>query len=247
MVRAGGIDPPTLVTSRRCSTTELSAHLHESENEYIKKNILMKVISASNKNATIEAAEVLSRGGVVVYPTDTLYGLGVDATDRKAIEKIYDIKSRVNRKPIHVVVESLQAAEPYVEVTPLARSLAREFFPGALTIVLKAKDSVPQILLGGGDTLGIRVPDKDFCIDLARAFGKPYTTTSANRSGAGNPLSVEDVREMLDENFERLDLVIDGGQLSERKASTMVDATGVTPRIIREGAIPAERILHIHS
>lgn len=202
----------------------------------------MEIIRSTDLKAVSRAADVLRRGGFIVYPTDTIYGLGVDATNEEAIRKVYEVKMRPESKPMHVVVSDLEAAGPYVEITPLASKLARAFLPGPLTLVLKAKDGVPPLLMGGTGTLGIRVPNNAFCLALAREFGKPFTTTSANRSGAGNPFSLDDLQMMLGPAYEQVSLVVDGGTLPQAKPSTFVDARGTEPVILRVGDITEEMI-----
>lgn len=195
--------------------------------------------------AVLRAAEILRSGGIVLYPTDTVYGLGVDALNVEAIQKIFTIKGRSAGNPMSVVVESLEAAEPYVVVNDSVRKLAVAFWPGALTVVLRKKETIPTELTGDRDTLGIRVPNNSFCLALAREFKKPYTTTSANKAGKGDCKNVEEVRTSLGRHFDAIDLVIDGGQLMSTTPSTVVDVSDGAPRIFREGAVPASHVLGV--
>lgn len=204
----------------------------------------MEILSAADPQAPGTAAHILAQGGVVVYPTDTLYGLAADATNEAAIRSIFSVKGRDEKKPIHVVVENLDAAQAYVVRTPLAKRLAETFLPGALTIVLNAQPSVSKALLGTGTTLGIRIPNHPFCLALARAFQKPYTATSANWSGHAPGRTIEEVFSSFPNGFAGIDLVIDGGEIAAGEPSTVVDARGEKPLLIREGAIPFLDIEH---
>lgn len=197
----------------------------------------MQIFSATDPQAPEKAADVLEKGGLIIYPTDTLYGLGADATNRSAVRAIFSVKGRDEKKPVHVIVADLAMAETYARVTPLAVRLAARFLPGALTLVLEAKPSVLGVLRAGGTTIGIRIPKNDFCIALARAFGKPYTATSANPSGVSTGRNIKELRASFPHGFHGIDLVIGGGEVSGAP-STVVDARGEKPLCIREGALP---------
>lgn len=188
------------------------------------------------------ATAALGRGGIVLYPTDTLYGLGADSLNKEALEKILAIKGRDAGKPIHSIVSSLEAAKPYAEVTPLAEALAKRFLPGPLTILLAKKDAVPDWAVSGRSTFGIRVPKHELCLAIAHAFGKPYTATSANKSGVSPERSVDAIISQLEAEAQLIDLIIDAGELPEREPSSVVDASGDEPLIVREGAISARDI-----
>lgn len=138
---------------------------------------------ADDLAAPARAAQILASGGVILYPTDTLYGLGADALSDEAVAKIKRIKGRNEQKPIHAVVADMAMAERYAGVNNVARSLAQKFLPGPLTLILKKKEGIETGIARDMSTFGIRIPDNVFCLDLAREFGKPFTTTSANASG----------------------------------------------------------------
>ena len=140
----------------------------------------LKLSEANIEECAARAATVLRAGGVVLYPTDTLYGLGSDALSDEAVAKVYALKRREEGKPIHCIVADIGVAEQYAEVTATARTLAQEFMPGALTLVLKKKSGVAMGVARGFETFGIRIPNNSFCLALAKKFGKPYTTTNAN-------------------------------------------------------------------
>jgi len=206
----------------------------------------MEVLFLNSRNSAqcaARAADVLRAGGVVLYPTDTLYGLGADAFSGVAVEKLYAIKAREKGKVMHCVVADLAAAARYAVPDERAEQLARKLLPGPLTLILKKK---PNVVTGIGkdiDTLGIRIPNNDFCLALARSFGAPYTTTSANISGAPTARRISEILSQLGPTAgHMIDLVIDAGELPESLPSTVVDLSGDEPVILREGAISAKDI-----
>ena len=190
-----------------------------------------------------EAAELLRKGKVVVYPTDTIYALGVNALAHEAIERLFAIKERELNKPVHVVVDSLEMAEKYVVLNDAARQLAARFLPGPLTLILPKREVVPDILVGGQQTLGIRIPDNNVCLMLARSAGIPFTTTGANIAGGANPYTIDEAVNQLGPHIDQVDLLIDQGPLAKRPPSTLIDLTGSTPKILRDGPISADEIL----
>jgi L-threonylcarbamoyladenylate synthase len=201
-------------------------------------------LTESNAGKAAErAAEVLRAGGVVLYPTDTLYGLGADAFSDEAVAKIYIIKGRDEKKPVHCIVADLAMAKRYAEVNEPARELAEKFLPGPLTLVLKKDRQLDTGIARGVDTLGVRIPQSDFCLALAKRFGAPYTTTSANIAGASTPRSAGGILSQLGGRAAMIDLVIDAGKLPDSLPSTVVDVSSRDLTILREGAIPAERVL----
>ncbi len=189
-----------------------------------------------------EVLQVLRSGGVILYPTDTLYGLGADAFSDFAIDKVYAIKARERGKPVYAVVENITVAETYGEVTETARTLAEKFLPGPLALVLQKKQGIEGGIARGMDTLGIRIPNHAFCLALAQKFGKPYTTTSANIAGKLPERSVDHILEQLGEGASFIDLVIDGGEVKDTTPSTIVDVSSGIPEVIREGAILSSQI-----
>jgi len=192
--------------------------------------------------AALRAAEVLRAGGVILYPTDTLYGLGADALSDEAVEKVQQIKGREEGKPIHCIVADTKMAGEYGEFNGTAHRLAKEFLPGPLTIVVEKKAGLDSGIARGIGTIGIRIPKNEFCLTLARAFGKPYTTTSANASGRKTPTTVEGILEQLGESAENISLIIEAGELPDSQPSTVVGVSGSDVVVLREGAIPAADI-----
>ncbi len=188
--------------------------------------------------AVMRAAEVLRQGGAVIYPTDTLYGLGVDALSDAAVENLYALKGREAGKPTHCIVADLAMAEEYAEVNDAARKIAQKFLPGALTLILKKKSGIEGGIARGMETIGIRIPDNQFCVELARTFGKPFTATSANRAGIEPESEFEKVVVSV-----KADLAIDAGPLPLSKPSTIVNLVSGHPSVLREGAIPGADVL----
>ena len=189
-----------------------------------------------------QASTMLRQGGVILYPTDTLYGLGADAFSDKAVDTIYAIKGRDEKKPIHCIVSDIAMAEEYAEVTNDARLLFERLLPGGLTVILRKRKNVRGGIARGIETIGIRIPHNDFCIQLAGAFGEPFTATSANLAGHEHQWSVEAILKQLGPNAEMIDLIIDAGELPPSAPSTVVDLSGEDPLIVREGAIAAADI-----
>lgn len=192
--------------------------------------------------AVQKAARVLGNGGVILYPTDTLYGLGADAFSDEAVEKVYVIKGRDERKPVHCIVADIAMAEKYADLSNDARLLIGRLTPGPLTLVLKKRPEFVQGIAGRIDTIGIRIPKNDFCLALARQFGRPFTATSANKAGEKSKRNVDAILEQLGAAAGEIDLIVDIGPLPEGPPSTVVDMSGEEPVILREGAIPVADI-----
>lgn len=219
------------------------------------KRIILDGSDEKLREAVAAASEVLAAGlparanrtqagGVILYPTDTVYGLGVDASNAEALERLVALKSgRVEEKGFLVAVADLDRASRYVEVTETAQRLADQFLPGPLTLILKTKHSFPPRLREErGATLAIRIPDHIFCLELARMFERPYVTTSANICGMNANYSIDEVLTQLGERAKQIDLIIDGGVLAKRLPSTIVSIIGEKLEIVREGAISRESI-----
>ena len=205
----------------------------------------LKLSEANIEECAASAAAVLRAGGVVLYPTDTLYGLGSDALSDEAVAKIYAIKRREKWKPIHAIVADLEMAGRYAELTDDVRSFAKQLPKGQVTFILKKRAGSNSGILNGLDTFGFRIPDNELCIALTRAFDGPVTATSANVSGMESGSTVEGILAQLGENARHIDLILDTGELPTRAPSTVVDLSGETPVILREGAIPNSEIWNV--
>jgi L-threonylcarbamoyladenylate synthase len=191
----------------------------------------------------VRAANVLKSGGVVVYPTETLYGLGALATDAEAIERIHVLKRRESGKPILVLAATKDDAVRLVtRVSPAAELLMSAFWPGPLTLVLPVAESFPDVLTQGRRTLGVRVPSSTLCLRLLALTGVPITSTSTNLSKGPVLRSIPAIREVFDSG---VDLYLDAGTLPDRAPSTVVDVSGDLPRLIRAGTIPLQALQRV--
>lgn len=187
-----------------------------------------------------EAASIIRRGGLVAVPTETVYGLAGNGLDEKAVAEIYEVKGRPAVKPLSLMVPDETAMELYCEDVPhQAHTLAKRFWPGPLTIVLKAKKAVPLIVLAGGKTVGLRCPDHPMTLALLWECGLPLAAPSANPSGEASPKTAEQVLAYFD---GKIDAVIDGGPCGIGKESTLIDMSVLPYKILRQGALPTESI-----
>lgn len=186
-----------------------------------------------------DCAEIIKKGGTVAFPTETVYGLGADAFNTEAVEKIYAAKNRPPVKPLSVCVCDLKMAETVAYFNDAARILFEKFLPGPLTIILPKRDCVPDIVTAGLNTVGVRVPSNDVALGLVRLSGTPIALPSANLSGQG---SLSNGREVIKALYGRVDAVIDGGDTEVGAESTIISLVG-EPKILRVGAIPPEKIL----
>jgi L-threonylcarbamoyladenylate synthase len=186
------------------------------------------------------AAEVIRAGGVIVYPTDTMYGIGANALNPEAIAKVQAVKRRTDQKPILVLVPSAaEVGDLTPEITPTAQLLMDAFWPGPLTLVFAAADAIPSVLKSGGGTIGIRVPSNPVCLKLLKLCACPITSTSANLSGEMTEKTVAEIRRNL---AAGVDLYLDAGALPESKPSTVVDVSVTPPRLLRAGVIDVDRL-----
>jgi len=200
----------------------------------------IRLAEVSPGESISEAVRVLRGGGVILFPTDTLYGLGADAFSDEAVDKIYASKGRDEGKPVHCITAGIAMAETYAEITPDARLLFERLLPGALTLIVKKRPGVSGGIARGLDTIGIRIPKNDLCIAIAGKFGRPFTATSANVSGKQPQRSIDAILDQLGEAGAHIDLVMDAGEVPVSLPSTVVDLSGGEPVILREGAVPAE-------
>ena len=186
---------------------------------------------------------ILRQGGIVAYPTDTVYGLGACASIPQAIERVYKIKERPPNMPLPLMLADISQITKLAEhVPPVAWLLIQSFLPGALTIVLSKSNSVPDNITAGNKTVAIRIPDHPVPIALVEGLGTPIVGTSANRSGQPSVLTAEEVYLQLG---DKVDLIVNGSKCPGGKESTVVDMTGDTPIILREGAILVKDIKEI--
>jgi L-threonylcarbamoyladenylate synthase len=193
------------------------------------------------------AARVLADGGLVAFPTETVYGLGADATNAKAVAKIYAAKGRPADHPLIVHVASIAGLGDWADdVRPYAIALARDFWPGPMTLIVKRSALAGDFITGGQDTVGVRVPNHPVALGLLQAFiksgGKGVAAPSANRFGNVSPTTAQAVVAELSEYLADTDQILDGGACDVGVESTIIDCTGDVPRILRPGAVTAQMI-----
>ena len=201
--------------------------------------VATRLLSA-NRDTIAAAARVLSQGGLVAFPTETVYGLGADATNGEAVARLYAAKGRPRFNPLIAHVAEAKAALGLARFSDDARLLAGVFWPGPLTLVLPKAHGCPvsELATAGLDSIAVRVPDHAIARDLLTAFGKPVVAPSANQSGHVSPTSAEHVRADL---AGRIDLIVDGGSASVGVESTIVSCLGV-PTLLRPGGVPRDAI-----
>ncbi len=185
------------------------------------------------------AADVLKNDGIVIYSTDTLYGIAANALSKKAILKVYKIKGRIFKKPLSVAFHSLSQAKRYVKFNTLALRLAKKFLPGPLTIILPMKYEFPKELTSGSKDVGIRIPNNKVALELIKKLGYPITATSANVSGSIDPVTVEDA---IGQIGDKVDLILDGGKCKLKKPSTVIEVRNNKIEILREGVIKKNKL-----
>jgi L-threonylcarbamoyladenylate synthase len=190
--------------------------------------------------ADLAAAAVMLRGGgLVAFPTETFYGLGVDAFQAEAVARVFRAKGRPADKPLLVLVDSLEMAARVVASIPeLARRLIARYWPGALTLIMPARPEVPAALTAGTGSVGVRIPGHTLARALVTAAGQPITAPSANRHGAPPPCTANEVVAGLG---DRVDLVLDGGPTPGGPPSTVLDLSAGPPRVLRAGAVTLSR------
>ena len=190
--------------------------------------------------AADEAAEIIRTGGLVAVPTETVYGLAGNGLDEEAVKQIYEVKGRPQVKPLSLMVPGAEAMDSYCEDVPQeARLLAERFWPGPLTIVLKAKDFIPSIVLAGGDTVGLRCPDHPMTLELLKKAGVPFAAPSANPSGEESPKTAQKVWDYFS---GRIEGIIDGGECGIGRESTIISMVQKPYRILRQGALAEKEI-----
>jgi L-threonylcarbamoyladenylate synthase len=198
---------------------------------------IVKIADVGVDAAAAKAAAVISSGGIVVYPTDTLYGLGVDVLNPDAVDKLHYLKSRDKKKPISILVSSIADMERYTVLTPHAKAFAEKYLPGALTLVLPARKEIPKELTFNG-AIGVRIPDDPFSRAFAYMSEYPVTATSANIAGHVPPNTIQNIIQHFGPNIKDIDLFVDGGPRKSEPPSTVVAFVDDEPRVLRDGAIP---------
>lgn len=204
-------------------------------------------LSTCSVDAIHKAAEILKSGHLVAFPTETVYGLGADATNEEAVKRIYEVKGRPNNHPLIVHVASINALETWTQDIPdYAIELARAFWPGPMTLILKRSELAKDFITGGQDSVGIRVPSDPLALELLSQFeslgGLGVAAPSANRFGQVSPTSAHDVQSELGEFLSGNDLILEGAQSEVGIESTIIDCRNLTPTILRPGAVTKSMI-----
>ena len=187
-----------------------------------------------------QAAELIKQGKIVVFPTETVYGIGANGLDEKAVKKLYEVKQRPLNKPITLLVSNMEMVESVAkDITETEYKIMEKFFPGPLTIILKKKEIVPDIVTSGQDTVGVRMPSGEIARKLIEKAGVPLATPSANITGQPSGTDLQEI----EKNFkEKVDFYIDGGECEIGLASTIVQVVEGRIQILRQGSITLEDI-----
>ena len=208
--------------------------------------IKIEKISDVGENKWQVLADEIKSGKLIIYPTDTVYGLGAIITNEQSINNVYLAKSRSFTSPLIALLSSVDKVDEVAKVTEKERELLQKlgevFWPGALTVILKAREHIPSIMISGGDTIGVRIPNLDLSIKIIELAGGVLATTSANISGEATPRSYD---ELSDEIKNNVDILVDGGECKLGEASTIIDLTKDVPKILRKGAIDIDEIRKI--
>ncbi|MEK6887728.1 MAG: L-threonylcarbamoyladenylate synthase [Candidatus Aenigmatarchaeota archaeon] len=188
------------------------------------------VVKLNDKKTLSRAVNILSDGGIIIYPTETIYGIGADATNDMVVKKVMQIKKRTKSKHILIAFSDLKMAKKYLVITKNAEKLAEAFMPGPLSLIVETKSRPTR-------RVGFRIPDNKFVLSLIRKLGKPITSTSANISGTDNLYKIKDIIKIFD---GKVAMIIDAGSIPKRKASTLYDT--IEGKIVREGPISEKKI-----
>ena len=210
---------------------------------------MSQFLSKCDASVMGDAAGVLLSGGLVAFPTETVYGLGADACNEMAVARIYSVKGRPVDHPLIVHVASMDALGEWADDVPAyAIALARDYWPGPMTLVVRRSDLAGDFVTGGQDTVGVRVPNHPVALGLLEAFaaagGKGVAAPSANRFGNVSPTTAQAVSDELSDYLADSDVILDGGACAVGVESTIIDCTGDVPKILRPGAITEEMIEH---
>ena len=202
-------------------------------------------LNNNNKEEIIkETIKVLANGGMIIYPTETCYGIGVDATNTKALKKLLKYKKFRGSKPISIAVSDKKMASEYVEINEMGENIYKNYLPGPITVVSISKGNLQPPVVSQQGTVGVRIPDYPFIIELLREYGKPITATSANMSYRSAPYDIDKLLEQLPKkSLKMIDLIIDAGVLPKNPPSTVLDTTLNTLSVIREGKLKFEEAI----
>lgn len=230
MIGGGGVSP----ARQKCLRLGIKA-LRRAVSKLKVKNQKSKPITASNSSKMIDrAVEVLRGGGVVCFPTDTVWGVGAAVSSRKGVEKLYQVMERDNKKPTAILVSDVDMANRYGVMNKKTRELAKKYWPGAVTVVVEARgNKVPKMVRGGGDSIGLRAPKHKVVQELVKRLGKGLVASSANVAGGREPRK----RDEIEKEFEKkVDMVIEG-EAGGTRASTVIGVEGEEVKVLRQGEV----------
>ncbi|HVZ67112.1 MAG TPA: L-threonylcarbamoyladenylate synthase [Patescibacteria group bacterium] len=181
-----------------------------------------------------KSIKVVKNGGIIIFPTDTAFGIGCRVDSPSSISRLFKLRRRPKEKAVPILVSSIKMAEKYAEITPTARKLMEKYWPGGLTIVVKCREEkVPELARGGGKTIGLRMPKHETTLAIIRSVNNPLIGCSANFAGESTPYKMSDLNLDL---ISKVDLVV-RGRTSAKIASTVVDTTGKDIKVLRSGAV----------
>ncbi|MFA5413448.1 MAG: L-threonylcarbamoyladenylate synthase [Patescibacteria group bacterium] len=205
------------------------------------KTLTIKINPRNPEKEKIEiAAQILKEGGLVVFPTDTVYGLAADAKNPRAVKKIFKVKKRPLSNPLPILIARKTDLRKYTkETSAKIKRLTDKFWPGPLTLILLKKKNISNIVTAGLPRVGVRVPDNAVALALIQAFGRPLATTSANIAGKPSPATSRGVKKYLN---NKIDLILDGGKTKLGQESTVLDCSASPPTFLRSGAIPTKKL-----
>lgn len=197
--------------------------------------LILPYSHADTERIAAVSSDVLKHGGIIAYPTESFYALGVMATDEDAVRRLFELKKRLPDKPLPVIVNDIKVLLSIVKVIPAgANDLMNKYWPGPLTLIFEAADTIPDLLTGGTGKVAARVPGESAALDLVRALKMPVSATSANLSAKPPASDVETIIDYFEDNIE---LIIDAGKAPGGRPSTIVDVTMNPPKVLREGRI----------
>jgi len=200
---------------------------------------MLNMLEEGISESVSRACKILKRGGIIAYPTDTLYGLGVDPEISHAVERLYDLKERREEKSVSLMFSGKEMLyQHFRDTSPLEKRAINNLFPGAMTIVLNN----PVNKTATDETVGVRIPNNDFCRKLVKKYGKPITTTSVNKSGMPPARSASEVNNYF---TNKIDLILDGGELSQSEGSTVIRINNENIEILRQGDLTEENIMEL--
>jgi len=209
----------------------------------------MKVIKFNLNDFNIdivrEAIKVLTRGGCIVYPTDTAYALGVNALDEISVERLFKIKKRPKIKPIPIMVRDIKIVNKFAYIDKKTKKILENIWPGAVTAILNKKEVIPDVVVANKRTVGLRIPDNSFARLLADNFENPITITSASIFGESPLIYSRDVMKIFEQSYLRPNLFLDAGDLQDTHPSTVLDLTTLQPKITHIGPISKKDLMEM--